>query len=115
MVLRTNPGWAGTRSNNWGPWTVPRPKAAAASDANAASSEKRDGMERLYKPTSAAPEDPRSEMVHYNDLDEDYLVIKVHASGMNYPDLSMCTHVYQTRPAAPFGIGLEAAGEVIHV
>lgn len=39
----------------------------------------------------------------------------MHASALNYPDLSMCTHVYQVRPAVPFCIGCEGAGEVIHV
>lgn len=41
--------------------------------------------------------------------------MKVHSSALNYPDLSMMTGVYQTRPVPPFGIGCEAAGEVIFV
>merc|ERR1719160_1078913 len=58
---------------------------------------------------------PQTEMVDYTELASDQLVIKVHASALNYPDLSMMTHVYQTRPDPPFCLGYEAAGEVIRV
>merc|ERR1719326_2291447 len=56
-----------------------------------------------------------TEIVDYTDVDNDHLIVKVMASALNYPDLSMMTHVYQTRADVPFCLGYEAAGEVIHV
>ena len=41
--------------------------------------------------------------------------IKVHAAGLNFPDLLMTQGKYQFRPDPPFVPGLEAAGEVIEV
>ena len=41
---------------------------------------------------------PQTEIVHYNTLGADHLAIKMFASALNYPDLLMPSHVYQTRP-----------------
>ncbi len=41
--------------------------------------------------------------------------IRVHAAGLNFPDLLMTDGKYQFRPDPPFVPGLEAAGEVIEV
>lgn len=41
--------------------------------------------------------------------------IRVHAAGLNFPDLLMTHGKYQFRPDPPFIPGLEAAGEVIEV
>lgn len=41
--------------------------------------------------------------------------IRVHAAGLNFPDLLMTQGKYQVRPDPPFVPGLEAAGEVIEV
>jgi NADPH2:quinone reductase len=41
--------------------------------------------------------------------------VKVHAAGLNFPDLLMTQGKYQFRPDPPFIPGLEAAGEVIEV
>lgn len=41
--------------------------------------------------------------------------IKVHAAGLNFPDLLMTQGKYQFRPDPPFIPGLEASGEVIEV
>lgn len=41
--------------------------------------------------------------------------IRVHAAGLNFPDLLMTQGKYQFRPDPPFVPGLEAAGEVIEV
>lgn len=41
--------------------------------------------------------------------------IRVHAAGLNFPDLLMTRGKYQFRPDPPFVPGLEAAGEVIEV
>ena len=41
--------------------------------------------------------------------------IRVHAAGLNFPDLLMTQGKYQFRPDPPFVPGLEAAGEVIEI
>ena len=41
--------------------------------------------------------------------------IRVHAAGLNFPDLLMTQGKYQFRPEPPFVPGLEAAGAVIEV
>lgn len=41
--------------------------------------------------------------------------IRVHAAGLNFPDLLMTEGKYQFRPDPPFVPGMEAAGEVIEV
>ncbi|ASK87464.1 NADPH:quinone oxidoreductase family protein [Sphingorhabdus sp. SMR4y] len=41
--------------------------------------------------------------------------IRVHAAGLNFPDLLMTQGKYQFRPDPPFVPGMEAAGEVIDV
>ena len=49
------------------------------------------------------------------DLRPGEVRIKVHAAGLNFPDLLMTRGKYQFRPDPPFVPGLEAAGEVIEV
>merc|ERR1719282_88336 len=63
----------------------------------------------------ASMSQPQTEIVHYSQIDADNIVVKMHASAINYPDLIMTTHVYQTRPDPPFCLGVEGAGEVVHV
>ena len=58
---------------------------------------------------------PETELVHYTELGEEYVVVKMQASALNYSDLSMMTHVYQIRPPPPFALGTSGAGEIIHV
>ena len=41
--------------------------------------------------------------------------IKVHAAGVNFPDLLMVQGLYQMKPDFPFSPGLEVAGEVMAV
>jgi NADPH2:quinone reductase len=48
-------------------------------------------------------------------LQEGEVRIRVHAAGLNFPDLLMTQGKYQFRPDPPFVPGLEAAGEVIEV
>lgn len=43
------------------------------------------------------------------------VLIRVHACGVNFPDLLMVTGQYQVRPAQPFIPGLELAGEITAV
>lgn len=43
----------------------------------------------------------------------DQVRIRVHASGVNFPDILMVEGKYQVKPALPFVPGLEVAGEVI--
>ena len=58
---------------------------------------------------------PQTEIVHYSTLSSTDVAIKMISSALNYPDLTMMTHVYQTRPDPPFCLGYEGAGEVIWV
>jgi len=72
--------------------------------------------QRRYNGLAGRPDSqPQTEMVHYSQIDADNIVVRVHASALNYPDLIMTTHVYQTRPDPPFCLGVEGAGEVVHV
>jgi len=48
-------------------------------------------------------------------LNDGEVRIRVHAAGLNFPDLLMTQGKYQFRPDPPFVPGLEAAGEVIEV
>jgi len=41
--------------------------------------------------------------------------VRVHAAGVNFPDVLMVAGGYQHKPALPFIVGLEAAGEVVEV
>ncbi len=41
------------------------------------------------------------------------LVIRVRAASLNYPDLLMTRGTYQLKPALPFAVGMEMAGEVV--
>ena len=41
--------------------------------------------------------------------------IKVHAAGVNFPDILMVEGKYQVKPAFPFAPGAEAAGEIISI
>jgi NADPH2:quinone reductase len=41
------------------------------------------------------------------------VLVRVHASSLNYPDLLMTRGAYQFKPELPFTLGLELAGEVI--
>ena len=43
----------------------------------------------------------------------DEVCIKVHAAGVNFPDILMVEGKYQVKPAFPFAPGAEAAGEII--
>ncbi|WP_417622233.1 NADPH:quinone oxidoreductase family protein [Parasphingorhabdus sp.] len=48
-------------------------------------------------------------------LDSGEVRIRVHAAGLNFPDLLMTQGKYQFRPDPPFVPGLEGAGEVMEV
>ncbi|MDM8011641.1 MAG: NADPH:quinone oxidoreductase family protein [Parasphingorhabdus sp.] len=48
-------------------------------------------------------------------LNDGEVRIRVHAAGLNFPDLLMTQGKYQFRPDPPFVPGLEAAGEVTEV
>lgn len=41
------------------------------------------------------------------------LLIRVRAASLNFPDLLMTRGAYQLKPALPFTLGMEMAGEVI--
>jgi NADPH2:quinone reductase len=41
------------------------------------------------------------------------VLIKIHACGLNFADLLMVKGRYQERPALPFTLGMEVAGEVV--
>ncbi|MCL4672214.1 MAG: NADPH:quinone oxidoreductase family protein [Sphingomonadaceae bacterium] len=41
------------------------------------------------------------------------VLVRVHASSLNYPDLLMTRGEYQFKPEVPFTLGLELAGEVV--
>ena len=41
------------------------------------------------------------------------VVVRVHATSLNYPDLLMTQGKYQFKPEVPFTLGLELAGEVV--
>ena len=41
------------------------------------------------------------------------LLVRVRAAALNYPDLLMTRGAYQLKPALPFTLGMEMAGEVI--
>lgn len=41
------------------------------------------------------------------------LLVRVRAASLNYPDLLMTRGAYQLKPALPFTIGMEMAGEVV--
>ncbi|MBU2937488.1 MULTISPECIES: NADPH:quinone oxidoreductase family protein [Pacificibacter] len=41
------------------------------------------------------------------------VLIKVHACGLNFADLLMCSGKYQDTPELPFTLGMEFAGEII--
>ena len=41
------------------------------------------------------------------------LLVRVRAAALNYPDLLMTRGAYQLRPALPFTLGMEMAGEVV--
>ena len=41
--------------------------------------------------------------------------VRVHASGINFPDILMVAGTYQHKPPLPFIPGFEAAGEVIEL
>ena len=83
----------------------PRPSASAAGGTQ--------GDLKIVRPKGA--EQPRTEIVGCDELDAHTVVVNVHASALNYPDLSMMTGIYQTRPPTPFTIGNEGAGEVMCV
>ena len=46
-------------------------------------------------------------------LPADYVRVRLHACGVNFPDLLMVAGRYQFKPELPFSPGMEAAGEVI--
>jgi NADPH2:quinone reductase len=46
-------------------------------------------------------------------LNDDEVNIKVHAAGVNFPDILMVEGKYQFKPNFPFAPGAEAAGEII--
>ncbi|MBN8808813.1 MAG: NADPH:quinone oxidoreductase family protein [Sphingomonas sp.] len=41
------------------------------------------------------------------------ILIRVHAAALNYPDLLMSEGKYQLKPALPFVLGMEVAGDVV--
>ena len=43
----------------------------------------------------------------------DQVLVRVHASSLNYPDFLMTRGEYQFKPEVPFTLGLELAGEVV--
>jgi NADPH2:quinone reductase len=45
----------------------------------------------------------------------DEVCIKVHAAGVNFPDILIVEGKYQVKPAFPFAPGAEAAGEIISI
>ena len=47
------------------------------------------------------------------ELGPDQVRIRVHASGVNFPDILMVEGKYQVKPELPFVPGLEVAGEVL--
>lgn len=46
-------------------------------------------------------------------LPADYVRVRLHACGVNFPDLLMVAGRYQFKPDLPFSPGMEASGEVI--
>jgi|TARA_B110000438_G_scaffold586_1_gene616 NADPH2:quinone reductase len=48
-------------------------------------------------------------------LSSEEVCIKVHAAGVNFPDILMVEGKYQVKPAFPFSPGAEAAGEIVAI
>ena len=48
-------------------------------------------------------------------LNDDEVNIKVHAAGVNFPDILMVEGKYQFKPNFPFAPGAEAAGEIVAI
>ena len=48
-------------------------------------------------------------------LSPEEVCIKVHAAGVNFPDILMVEGKYQVKPAFPFTPGAEAAGEIVAI
>ena len=55
------------------------------------------------------------EEMHEPIPNSDEVCIKVHAAGVNFPDILMVEGKYQVKPAFPFAPGAEAAGEIISI
>ena len=102
-VLTINPGES-RNQNGFGPW-----KRLPNEDRSNKTAKAINGT----KPN----QQPQTKMVPFETLakETDLLVVRVYASALNYPDLTMPTHVYQTRPDPPFCLGYEGSGEVIAV
>ena len=48
-------------------------------------------------------------------LNSEEVCIKVHAAGINFPDILMVEGKYQFKPEFPFAPGAEAAGEIVSI
>ena len=60
-----------------------------------------------------APESLVLEEVPVPPLGDGEVRVRVHAAGVNFPDILIVQGKYQFKPAFPFAPGGEAAGEVI--
>lgn len=63
----------------------------------------------------APPENLTVEDVPSPEVRGGEVKIKVHAAGVNFPDVLMVQGLYQMKPEFPFSPGLEVAGEVMEV
>ena len=61
------------------------------------------------------PESLRLETIAPAPLGRGAVRVKVHAAGINFPDILMVAGDYQLKPELPFTPGVEAAGDVIEV
>ncbi len=60
-----------------------------------------------------APDVLRIDEVAPRDPGPGEIRVRLHACGINFPDILLCAGTYQNKPAFPFSPGLEAAGEII--
>lgn len=62
--------------------------------------------------------EPGDVLTWHDDLPEPHpgpgqVLVRVHATGCNFPDILLCRGAYQEKPDLPFTPGLEIAGEVV--
>ncbi len=72
-------------------------------------------MKAVISDSTGGPETLRYGQLPMPEAGDGQLLIRVHACGLNYPDLLMVEGKYQVDPPRPFVPGIEVAGEVVKI
>lgn len=79
---------------------------------------KRDGRRHMKAQISTEPGGPETlRLIEMDDPQpkDNQILLRIHATGVNYPDALIIRDLYQAKPPRPFAPGSEMAGEIVAV